>query len=95
MIEKEIKRIKKESVTEQELTKFKQSKKSQVINRMKSNRSMASLLTYFEVVQGDWRLTFDELKNVEQITAEDVKRVANQYLKKKNRTVGEIIPEDK
>ena len=56
---------------------------------------MASLLTYYDVVQGDWRLTFDELKSIQNITAEDIKRVANTYMIKKNRTVGEIIPEAK
>jgi len=95
LIDKEIEKIKSESVTETELTKFKKSQKSQVINRMKSNSSMASLLTYYDVVQGDWRLTFDELKSIQNITADDIKRVANTYLIKKNRTVGEIIPETK
>lgn len=95
LIEKEINKIKKESVTAQELTKYKQTKKSNVINRMKSNSRMGAYLTYYDVVQGDWRLTFDELKTIDQITAEDIKAVAVKYLKKKNRTVGEIIPEKK
>lgn len=93
LIEKEIEKIKKESVTQEELTKFKQTAKKRMIDRKKSNRRMAALLTYFDVVQGDWRLTFDELKNIDRITAEDLKAAANKYMVKKNRTVGEIIPE--
>jgi zinc protease len=44
---------------------------------------------------GDWRLLFlfrDRLRNV---TADDVKRVALQYLKPSNRTVGVFIPTEK
>jgi predicted Zn-dependent peptidase len=93
VIEEEIKKIKKESVTPEELTKYKQTKKKSVIDGMKANRRMAALLTYFDVVQGDWRLTFEQLKNIDRITAEDVKSAANKYMVKKNRTVGEIIPE--
>lgn len=93
LIEKEIEKIKKESVTQEELTKFKQTAKKRAIDGIKSNRRMAALLTYFDVVQGDWRLTFDQLKATDQITVEDVKAVANKYLVKKHRTIGEIIPE--
>ena len=66
-----------------------------IINGMKSNSSMASNLTFYDVIYGGWEKTFEQLKEIEQISAEDIKRVANKYLVKKNRTVGEIIPEEK
>lgn len=94
LIDKEIEKIKKESVTEEELTKYKRTTKKQILDQMKSNRRMAALLTFNDVVLGDWRCLFDDLKKVEQITHEDIKRVANEYLVKKNRTIGEIIPEE-
>jgi predicted Zn-dependent peptidase len=94
LIEEEIEKIKKESVTPEELTKYIKTSKKRLIGRMKSNRRMASLLTYYDVVLGDWRLTFDQLKETEQITAEAVKAAAAKYLVKKNRTIGEIVPED-
>jgi predicted Zn-dependent peptidase len=93
LIDKEIEKIKKESVTAQELTKYKKMTKKGLIDQMKANSRMASLLTYYDVVQGDWRLVFDELAKIDKITADDVKRVANTYLVDTNRTVGEIIPE--
>jgi predicted Zn-dependent peptidase len=94
LMEKEIERMKSEAVTAQELTKFKQTKKKNTLDQLKANSSLAALLTYFDVVQGDWRLLFDEIQRVDGLTAADVQRVANTYLGKDNRTVGELIPEN-
>ena len=93
LIDKEIEKIKKESVTAQELTKYKQMTQKSLIGQMKANARMAAQLTYYDVVQGDWRLLFDELTNIDKITAADIQRVANTYLVGTNRTIGEIVPE--
>jgi len=92
-IEEEIEKIKKESVTEDELTKFKRSTIKGLLGQMKSNPRMAAMLTYADVVLGGYEKAFDQIEDYKAITAEDVKRVANTYLVKTNRTVGEIIPE--
>jgi zinc protease len=42
--------------------------------------------------QGDWRLVFLIRDRVKAVTAEDVLRVAQAYLKAGNRTVGEFVP---
>lgn len=93
LIEEEIEKVKKESVTHEELKKFKRNAVKRLLSQMKSNARMAALLTYADVVLGDWRLLFDQVEEIKAITAEDVQRVAQTYLIKKNRTVGEIIPE--
>jgi predicted Zn-dependent peptidase len=92
-IDEEIEKFKKESVTEDELTKFKRSTIKSLLGQMKSNTQMAALLTYADVVLGGYEKGFDQIEQYKAITAEDVKRVANQYLLKKNRTIGEIVPE--
>ena len=92
-IDAEIEIIKKEMVTEEELTKYKRHTKKWLIDRMKSNSQMAAALTFNEVIRGDWRKTFDSIKEVEKITAEGIQAVAQRYLNVKNRTIGEIIPE--
>ena len=43
---------------------------------------------------GDWRLLFLNRDRIEQVTPEDVARVAKLYLKTSNRTIGKFIPED-
>jgi predicted Zn-dependent peptidase len=92
-IEEEIERIKKESVTEDELTKFKRTTVKSLLAQMRSNTQMASMLTYADVVLGSTDEAFNQIDKVRAITAEDVRRVANQYLVKTNRTIGEVIPE--
>ena len=95
LMDKEIERLKTEPVTVQELTKFKQTKKKGTLDQLKANSSLAALLTKYDVVQGDWRLLFDEIKQVDGLTAAAVQHVANTYLGSTNRTVGELIPENK
>ena len=95
LMDKEIERLKTEPVTVQELTKFKQTKKKGTLDQLKANSSLAALLTKYDVVQGDWRLLFDEIKQVDGLTAAAVQHVANTYLGNTNRTVGELIPENK
>jgi predicted Zn-dependent peptidase len=93
LIDEEIEKIKKESVTPEELTKFKRSQAKEILSQMKSNSSMAALLTYADVVLGGWKLVFDQVNEIRAVTAEDVKHVANKYLVKKHRTIGEIVYE--
>ena len=44
---------------------------------------------------GDWRLMFLHRDRLEQVTVEDVIRVADKYLVRDNRTVGRFIPESR
>lgn len=45
------------------------------------------------IAQGDWRLWFIYRDNVEKTTVDDVNRVAKEYFKPSNRTVGLFIPD--
>ncbi|MGB3863363.1 MAG: pitrilysin family protein [Candidatus Aminicenantaceae bacterium] len=95
LIDDEITKIKEESVTADELTKYKRSTVKAMLSRMKSNGSMAELLTYADVVLGDWQRLFDQVEQLQSVSVEDVKRVAKMYLVDEHRTIGEIVPEGK
>jgi len=92
-IEAEIEKVKKEPVSEDELTKFKRRSIKNLLDQMTNNASMAGLLTYADVVLGGYGKLFDQIDEINAITADDITRVANKYLVKNKRTVGEIIPE--
>jgi len=47
------------------------------------------------IAAGDWRLFFLQRDRMRKVTADDVQRVAVQYLKPANRTVAQFIPEAK
>jgi predicted Zn-dependent peptidase len=93
-IDEEIAKIKEESVSAEDLQKYKRSTMKGLLDSMKANDNMAAQLTFNDVVLGDWRLLFDDIKKVEAITAEDVKRVAGKYLVADYRTIGEVVPEE-
>ncbi|MFW5815340.1 MAG: M16 family metallopeptidase [Wenzhouxiangella sp.] len=44
---------------------------------------------------GDWRLMFLHRDRIEQVTVDDVVRVADRYLRSNNRTVGRFYPENR
>ncbi|GHF96004.1 M16 family metallopeptidase [Thalassotalea marina] len=44
---------------------------------------------------GDWRLIFLNRDRMEQVSTEDVQRVAEKYLTRNNRTLGKFIPAEK
>ena len=95
LIDREIAKIKEESVTPEELTKYQRSSVKTMLSQMKSNGNMARLLTYADVVLGGWQRLFDQVDAIQAVSIEDVKRVANTYLVKNHRTIGEIVPEGK
>ena len=48
------------------------------------------MLTFYQVVTGDWRDLFRQLDKIDKVTADDIQRVANEYFTTKNRSVGVI-----
>ena len=89
-IDVEIERLKTELVSPEELAKAKTRSRASLIRQLASNPGLAAQLTFYEVVTGDWRNLFRQLDHIEQVTAEDIQRVAKEYFVRKNRTVGVI-----
>ncbi len=48
---------------------------------------MAEALTFYHVNYGDWRKLFTGIDDIDKVTADDVIRVAKQYLVPETRTV--------
>ncbi len=92
-----IERLKNEPVSEEELKKTRTRTKAGLIRQLTHNFGLAQQLTFYEVVTGNWRNLFRQLGQIEQVTAEDIQRVARTYFTKRNRTVGMIktIPMEK
>ena len=78
-IYKQLELLKSETVTDYELTKVKNRLEAQFIRSLASNAGLASQLSYYQTIAGDWRYIEDHVKEISTITAEDVKRVAGRY----------------
>ncbi|MFQ6041701.1 MAG: M16 family metallopeptidase [Candidatus Poribacteria bacterium] len=94
MILSEIENLKTELVTEAELNKVKRLAKARLIRSLRSNSGLAEQLCTYEFLMGDWRELFKSLERIEKVTAEDIKRVANEYFIDSNRSVAEIVTEE-
>jgi predicted Zn-dependent peptidase len=90
-IYEEIEKLKTELITPEDLKAIKTRTRANFIRQLESNQGLATQLTFYQAVQGDWRDLFKQLDKINQVTAEDIKRVANEYFQKKNRTVAELV----
>jgi len=86
----EIEKLKQQPVSQRELEKAKTRARADLIRSLDSNSGLAAALAFYEVVTGDWRNLFKQLERIEQVTVEDIQRVASEYFTRKNRTVGLI-----
>jgi predicted Zn-dependent peptidase len=89
----EIERLKTELITEEELSRVKQRARADLIGELDSNSGLAAQLAYNEVKTGNWRNLFRWLEDIEKVTREDIRRVAQTYFRERNRTVGYLLPE--
>jgi zinc protease len=81
-------------VTEAEVTFARQSLLAGMEKTYNDPEQLALALSG-SVAQGDWRLLYWQRDALEKISAADVNRVARQYFKPANRTIGEFIPVEK
>ena len=86
----EIERLKNELVTPEELARAKTRARAGLIRELDSNSGLAAMVTFYEVITGDWRNLFKQLDKIDKVTAEDIQRVAKEYFTTKNRSVGII-----
>jgi len=91
-IDAELDRLKTEPVSQQELDRVRAQARAGLLRVLASNRGMASLLPEYEAKTGSWRNLFEELSQIEAVTAEDIQRVAQQTFRPENQTVGKLLP---
>jgi zinc protease len=86
-----IDKLREEAPTEEEVNRAKERiLKNFELGQRDANRVGLTMSAY--IAQGDWRLGFIYRDRVEQVTAEDVLRVAQDYFKPANRTIGRFFP---
>lgn len=89
-IEQAIEQLKHEPVPVSELDKVKNQVRADFIRGLNSNAGLASMLSYYEALLGDFQYIVDYTDNIARITPEDIIRVAKKYLTRGNRTVATL-----
>ncbi len=85
-------RILKEGITERELEKAKNRLMMDSLWHLQTNEGLASQLSYFQILTGDWRYLRDYPMQIQKVSLEDLRKAVETYLVKSNRTVAEIEP---
>jgi predicted Zn-dependent peptidase len=84
----ELEKLKKDGITERELQKVKNQKLIEFYGQVETINGKSDNIGTYEVFFGDYKKMFDAPAQYNKVTAEDIKRVANKYFAKSNRTVG-------
>jgi predicted Zn-dependent peptidase len=86
-----LEKFKSEKVDAATLARVKTKTRAGLIRRLDSNSGLASLLTEYHAIYGDWRKLFTSLDELEHVTADDVQRVAKECFVPEKRTVAYLI----
>ena len=84
----EIEKIKKDGITPRELEKVKNARLIEFYGQVATINGKSNNLGTYELFFGDYKKMFESPARYNQVTADDIKRVANTYFTKGNRTVG-------
>ncbi|MEQ8161640.1 MAG: insulinase family protein, partial [Smithellaceae bacterium] len=86
----EIDKLKEQPVSAAELAKAKNHIRMQYIKNLDSNSELASALSYYETLLGDYKYFADYLNIIDRVSATDIQNAAKKYFNKNNRTVGRL-----
>lgn len=87
----EIRKLRDKPVSRREIERIKRLGRREFMDRMRSNEDLASSLATFEVQVG-WRYLKSYPDRMEEVTPEDIMRVAKKYLRVEDRTSVYVIP---
>ncbi len=90
----EIERIKDGDISESELDRVRRQARASTIRGLQSNMNLALGFARAHIRTNDWRTVFTDIDKLNEVTVEDIQRVANTYLKAQNRTVGAIVTKE-
>lgn len=91
-IQQEIERVQKDLITEAEFQKIRNQRETEFIQKNSTVQGKAVELALYHLFFGDANLINTELARYMKVTREDIRRVAQQYLKPDGRTVLYYLP---
>jgi predicted Zn-dependent peptidase len=90
IILREIDKIKTQPISSAELAKAKNHLRMGYVKSLDANAELASTLSYYEVLLGDYRYFANYLNVIEKVSPDDIQNAVKLYFNKDNRTVGEL-----
>jgi zinc protease len=88
----EVARLRSTLVSDAEIAKAQSQIQMAFVDQLKTAAGKAYALAMHEALFGDYQVLFEDLRRYEQVTKEDVRRVAQTYLVPTNRSTIRILP---
>ncbi|MDW8190969.1 MAG: pitrilysin family protein [Pseudobdellovibrionaceae bacterium] len=89
----EIKKIQEQGVSEAELQKVKNQIMKEFVDNLVTLDGRARTLAEYEIYYGNYQRLFDDLKLINQVTTDDIQRVARAYLDPNREVMVTLVPE--
>lgn len=86
----EIEKIKEGDLEQEEIDRVVSRSRAQLTRSLSNNSGMARQFAMAHARYGSWEAVFNRLEEMEELTVEDLQRVAQKYFTANNRTVGSI-----
>jgi len=90
VLDEEIAKARQGDIRQEELTRAVTNARAAVVRGLNSNMGLALNLAQAHAQLGNWREAFAYLEDLDSVTLDDLQRVANEYLVRRNRTVGMV-----
>lgn len=88
----EIYKVRNNKVSQLELEKVRNQVQYSLIRQLKTLSGKARMIASAQVEHGDYKIIFDYINRYNQVTVEDIQRVAQEYLTPTQRTVVQVVP---
>ena len=88
LIWEELEKLKKAEVSLEEMSSAKNKITADFLRSVNNNASLADGLSYYELLTGNWEDMFLSYDRLNQITKEDIQKVAKKYFQKSNSVIG-------
>lgn len=89
-LREEFDKLKTQDVSDEELARFRTRAKAGLLRSLNNNLGLAMHMTDYHMLFGDWRELFRDIRRFDQVTKDDIRRVANVLFQPTNRIVGMI-----
>ena len=95
LMDQQINKVKDSVITDEEMQKLRNQVETNYVNQNATDEGIAENLAYYYTIYGNTNAINTELDKLMDVTKEDIKRVADKYLKKSNRVLLYYLPEKK
>jgi predicted Zn-dependent peptidase len=89
-LREEFDKLKTQDVSDEELARFRTRAKAGLLRSLNNNLGLAMHMTDYHMLFGDWRELFRDIRRFDQVTKDDIRRVAKVLFQPTNRIVGMI-----